>query len=88
MLRLVHDYVSQDTVETLENLLRDARDGQVSGVVFVAMKKGRRFTLATTGSAAKDPVTVLGPALVAIADLVHGSLHKSGSNGHSNGNSS
>jgi hypothetical protein len=49
---LVPDSISGDTIEALQELLDDARDGRAIGIGFVVMYKGRRFIANAAGEAA------------------------------------
>lgn len=52
---LVPDALSSDTVECLEQLLEQAKRGQVIGLGFVAMLKKRGYIVNTTGEAHRNP---------------------------------
>lgn len=58
--RLVPDSLSHDTVEALQSLLDDAREGRIIGVAFCAMYKQRRFIVNTAGEAHRNPVFTRG----------------------------
>ena len=57
---LVPDELSHDTVEALQTLLADARNGHVIGVAFCAMYKQRNFIVNTAGEAHRNPVFTRG----------------------------
>lgn len=52
---LVPDEVSNDTVQALETLLSNARRGEIIGIAFVAMLKGRTYIVNTAGEAHRNP---------------------------------
>ena len=55
--RLVSDDLSFDTVEALEELLVQAKSGELIGMVFAAMYKGKtkQFIVNATGEAYRNP---------------------------------
>lgn len=53
--RLVPDKLSEDTIECLEQLLAYAKAGQVYGIVFSAMFKGRRIIANSAGECSRNP---------------------------------
>lgn len=63
---LVQNHVSSDTVECLENLLAEAREGKILGAAFCVMYKGREFIADATGEARRNPVFTRG--MVAFLD--------------------
>lgn len=58
--RLIQDNLSHETVECLEQLLEEARDGQVIGIVFAAMYKRRSYVVDAAGEAHRNPTWSLG----------------------------
>lgn len=58
--RMVHDVYSHETIEVLEELLRQAKEGQILGIAFVAMRKGRKFVGDAAGEAYRNPVFTRG----------------------------
>lgn len=58
--QLVQDTISRDTVECLEDLLAQARRGQVIGLAYVAMMKKREFIVNTAGEAYRNPTFTRG----------------------------
>lgn len=58
--RLVPDDLSHDTIEALQTLLDDARNGDIIGVAFCAMYKRRNFIVNTAGEAHRNPVFTRG----------------------------
>lgn len=52
---LVPDVVSHDTVECLEQLLNQARRGQVIGIAYAVMLKKRAYITNTAGEAHRNP---------------------------------
>lgn len=71
-LRMVHDVYSHETITVLEELLRQAREGQILGLAFVAMRKGRKFVGDAAGEAYKNPILTRG--MVAELDDYLGTL--------------
>jgi hypothetical protein len=57
---LVPQRVSNDTVEALETLLEQARNGEVIGVAFVAMLKRRGYIADAAGEAYRNPTFARG----------------------------
>jgi len=64
--RLVPDDISADVVECLEQLHTHAAQGQIYGVAFVVMYKGRRYIANSAGECARNPTFTRG--LVAALD--------------------
>lgn len=52
---LVPDTISNDTVESLEQLLEHARRGEVIGLAFAAMLKRRGYIVNSSGEAFRNP---------------------------------
>jgi hypothetical protein len=52
--------VDRDTVESLTELLAAAKRGEVLGVAFTAILRGRRMSYGATGEANNDPILALG----------------------------
>lgn len=52
---LIEDAVSNDTVECLRTLLREAERGELIGIAFAAMLKKRGYIVNTAGEAHKSP---------------------------------
>lgn len=52
--RLVQDSLSKETVVALTELLQQARLGQIYGIAFVAMVKGRYFIAGTAGECGRN----------------------------------
>ena len=65
-LGLVPDDSPHDVREVLAELLADADDGQIYGIAFVAMYKGRRVIADAAGECKKNPIYSRG--LVAVLD--------------------
>ncbi|ADE14121.1 hypothetical protein Nhal_0948 [Nitrosococcus halophilus Nc 4] len=51
---------SQGTIKTLEDLLGRAREGQLIGVAFVGILRGRRPIKGFSGHSAQDPYFTMG----------------------------
>jgi hypothetical protein len=67
--KLVADGFSGDTVKALEDLLRQARMGEIIGVAFVAMYARREYAASATGEARRNPTFTRG-MLAALDDLL------------------
>lgn len=52
--------VNRDTVELLEELLSQARRGELLGIANVAIFKRRKFEITTTGEATRSPIFTSG----------------------------
>lgn len=61
--------VSHDTVQCLEALLERARRGEVLGVAYAAMYRGREFRVHTCGEMHRNPTFTRG-AVAALNDQV------------------
>ena len=60
-LRLVaNEAVSWDTVSCLRDLLARAERGEVVGIAYAAMQRGRRYTLHVCGEAGRNPTFARG----------------------------
>lgn len=57
---LVPDRLSDDTVECLEQLLNEARKGEVIGLAFAAMLKRRAYIVNAAGEALRNPTFARG----------------------------
>lgn len=57
---LVPDTVSHDTVECLQELLAQAKKGQVIGLAYSAMLKQRAYIVNTAGAAYDSPTFAMG----------------------------
>jgi len=58
--RLVHDSLSFDTVECLQELLNLAESGDLIGLAYVAMFKGRTYVVDATGEVRRSPTFARG----------------------------
>jgi hypothetical protein len=73
----VSDNLSHETVELLEQLLDEARRGQIIGFAFVAMRKRREFIGDTAGEAHRNPTFARGMVAALddhLSDLVKSSV--------------
>jgi hypothetical protein len=61
--------VSGDTILTLDDLLRQARAGELIGVAFVALYKQREYVASATGEARRNPTFTRG-MLAALDDAM------------------
>lgn len=57
---LVGDAISDDVVEALEELLAQAKRGQVIGLAYAAMYKRRHYVVNTAGECRKNPTFTRG----------------------------
>lgn len=53
--RLIPDNISTNTVECLEQLLDQARRGEIIGLAYAAMLKQRAYIVNTAGEAHRNP---------------------------------
>lgn len=63
---LVHDHAVKDVGELLAQMLAHAQEGQIYGIAFVAMYKGRVIVADAAGECERNPVYSRG--LVAVLD--------------------
>lgn len=63
--------ISADTIAELEQLLKEAREGQIQGIAYVALQKGSSFSINASGAAQTAPVYTLGAV-----DILHDYLVK------------
>ena len=54
-VRLVRDSVSHNTVQCLRQLLEGAERGEIIGLAFAAVLKGRRYMVNSAGEAHRNP---------------------------------
>jgi predicted transcriptional regulator len=52
--------VSQSTIEILENLLEQAKSGELVGLIYIGIKQGDRNRYGWAGEAGCDPLVALG----------------------------
>lgn len=57
---LAPDSISHDTIEALKVLLEDAKKGEVIGLAFAVMYKGRDYIVNTAGEAHRSPTFTRG----------------------------
>lgn len=62
-MQLVHDAISRDTQEAVEQILEAVKVGQVTGIAFVLTMKRRRYMVNTAGTAADNPTETRGMLL-------------------------
>lgn len=74
-ITLVSRTISHDTVETLEQLLTDAKDGRLIGIAFAAAYAGkdRGFFVDVTGECYRNPVFARG-MVACLDDMLRGML--------------
>jgi hypothetical protein len=56
----MNEYICRETELALNRLAELARNGQLIGVAFVGVLRGRRFTTGWVGEAGRDPVFTIG----------------------------
>ena len=74
-LTLIQPDISHDTIEALEYLLHEARKGELIGLAYGAMLKGKDYFVHTTGEANRNPLLGIGIASVLwrrLSDLENG----------------
>lgn len=69
-LVLMPDSVSNETVECLETLLREARKGALVGLAFAGIIKGKGYIANSAGEAYRDPTFSIGMCQVLIKKLL------------------
>lgn len=62
---------SGETIEALEELLQRARDGDLIGLSYTAILRGKNWTYGTTGEATRSPAFVIGLLHVQTTELAH-----------------
>jgi hypothetical protein len=62
--------VSQETVRELEDMLSQAKSGEIQGIAYVALHKGQAFSIATVGAALTAPTYCLGAVSILKAALI------------------
>ena len=75
MPELVHDHISHDTVEALEQLLEAARAGAIRRLIFGAILQRRRYLVNIAGDVARDPTFARG-VCGAIEDELRNMIHQ------------
>lgn len=73
--QLVKDFVSRDTIEALEQLLKGARDGDITGLAFAAALRNRRYVTNVAGTCYRDATAARGMIRALddeLSELVHG----------------
>jgi len=73
--RLVTESVSDDTVETLAALLALAKRGELIGIAYAVMLKGRTVAVNTTGEARRSPIFARG-MVAQLDDSIAGNVHE------------
>jgi len=58
--RLVEEYISDETVALLEDLLAQAVKGEVVGIAFITLNRQNRYSVGWGGKAHAEPVLALG----------------------------
>lgn len=57
---LARDTISHDTIEALRELLKSAERGEIIGIAFAVMYKGRDYIVDTAGEAHRRPTFTRG----------------------------
>lgn len=68
--QLIHMHPSDDLVETLEYLLREAQAGRLIGLAYGAILKRRAYFVDATGEAERNPMFGVGIANVLACELM------------------
>ena len=71
---LIPDAVSHETIEALQQLLEQAKQGELVGLAFVALMKRRRYIVNTAGECRNDPTLTRG-MVMALDDELHVMIH-------------
>lgn len=75
LYQLVRDYVSHDVVDSLDQLSLGAHSGDVIGIAFVALLKGRRYIVNASGRCLREATFTRGAAFVLsdhLSEIIHG----------------
>jgi len=72
--RLIPDLLSHDSVEALETLLAYAKEGEVTGVAFVATLKKQRYITNVAGYCRRHPTHTRG-MVAFLGDQLAGLVH-------------
>lgn len=67
--QLVPNTLSRDTMEALGELCRQAKDGELIGMAYVALYRGRVYTVDAAGEAFRNPTFTRG-ILRALDDML------------------
>lgn len=67
--RLVPDNISTETVQCLQELLDDAEQGEIIGIAFTALYRGKECIVNAAGEAYLSPLFTLGPVSMLSAKL-------------------
>jgi len=78
MYTLINSTTNHDTIQTLDQLLQQARDASVVGVATVVILRERRYLVSVTGEAYRNPTFTRG-ALAALDDELRGIIHANSS---------
>lgn len=68
---LAPDSLSHDTIEALRVLLKDAEKGEVIGLAFAVMYRGRDYIVNTAGEAHRSPTFTRGMVQALDDHLMH-----------------
>lgn len=72
---LVKNTISHDTVEALEQLLIEARSGDIIGITFAAMHNEKTYIIDTVGAAYRNPTFARG-MVAALDDELRDMVHR------------
>lgn len=67
--KIVKDHISRDLVTALEQLLHDARAGEITGIAFACTLKRQRFTTNVAGYCYQNPAFARGAVAFLSDDL-------------------
>ena len=76
-LKLAPLFGSMQTVEVLEDLLAEARNGRLIGLAFVAMYQGHEYSVSAAGEALRSPTFSRG-TIAALDDYLRALLSATG----------
>ncbi len=68
-IRAVRDHISQDTMETLEWLLDEARKGKIIGIAYAALGKQREVIVDAVGESNRNIILTKGMVSFLDAEL-------------------
>lgn len=67
---LIPDSISHDSIEALQTLLIEAKNGDLIGLAFTAMYRKRNYVVNAAGEAHRNPTFALGMVMVLIDYLM------------------
>lgn len=69
-LHLIDKNRSHDTISELQKLLSEAELGDLMGIAFIGLYRGRGISIGYTGTICKDPLLAVGPIQLLSNDLL------------------